>query len=127
MLNFSAAYIASLSLPGLGSVDNPHLVWSVVRFNSLVSLPDSISVESILASLIPQRILSQRLDDHSFRLIVGAATEADKARLHPTSAPYAASWLTVVPSVGLGLHLDPNELQIAVKWWLDLDTSRSTS
>ena len=32
-----------------------------------------------------------------------------------------------MPSIGLGLHLDPNELQIAVKWWLGLDTSRGSS
>eukprot|EP00731_Ephydatia_muelleri_P036461 Em0259g4a len=94
------------------------------RYNSLVSPPDGISVES---SPIPQRILSQRLDDHSFGLVIAAATDADKARLLSTSAPHAASWLSVVPSVGLGLHLDSNELQIAVKWWLGLDTSRGSS
>eukprot|EP00731_Ephydatia_muelleri_P030964 Em0022g478a len=71
-----------------------------------------------VASIDPQRILSQRLDDHSFGLVIAAATDADKARLLSTSAPHAASWLSVVPSVGLGLHLDPNELQIAVMWWL---------
>ena len=71
-------------------------------------------MESILAS--PQRILSQRLDNHSFGLVIAAATDTDKACLLSTSAPHAASWLSVVPSVGLGLHLDPNELQIAVKW-----------
>ena len=107
MLNFSyhssAAYIASLSLSGLGSVDNHHLVQSVIGFNSLVSPPDSISVESFLASSIPQRILSQRLNDHSFGLLVGAA-EADKQ-------PHGSA----VHSVDLGLHFDPNELQIAVK------------
>ena len=41
-------------------------------------------------------------------------------RLLSTSASHAASW----PSVGLGLHLDPNELQIAVKWWLDTSMER---
>ena len=90
-------YIASLSFSGLGSADNPHLVRSIVRYNGLVSSPDGISVESILASSIPQRILSQRLDDHSFGLvIIAAATDADKAHLLSTSAPHAASWLTVV-------------------------------
>ena len=79
-----------------------------------------------MAPPIPQRILSQRLDDHPFGLVIGAATDADKARLLSTSAPHAASWLTV-PSVGLGLHLDFNELQIAVNWWLGLDTSRGSS
>ena len=122
-----AAYIASLSFSGLGSADNPHLMRSIVKYNGLVSPPDGISVECILASPIPQRILSQRLDDHSFGLVIAAATDADKARLLSTSAPHAASWLSVVPSIGLGLHLDPNELQIAVKWWLGLDTSRGSS
>ncbi|KAL5484084.1 hypothetical protein EMCRGX_G020529 [Ephydatia muelleri] len=103
-----AAYIASLSFSGLGSADNPHLV-------------------RLSASPIPQRILSQRLDNHSFGLVIAAATDADKARLPSTSAPHAASWLSVVPSVGFGLHLDPNELQIAVKWWLGLDTFRGSS
>ena len=54
--------------------------------------------------------MSQRLDDHSFGLVIAAATDTDKARLLSTSAHHAASWLTVVPSVGLG-H------QTAVKWW----------
>ena len=40
-----------------------------------------------------------------------------------TSAPHAASWLTVVPSMGFGIHLDPK----ALKWWLGLDTSRGSS
>ena len=122
-----AAYIASLSFSGLGSADNPHLMRSIVKYNDLVSPPDGISVESIITSPIPQRILSQRLDDHSFGHVIAAATDADKARLLSTSAPHAASWLSVVPSIGLGLHLDPNELQIAVKWWLGLDTSRGSS
>ena len=121
-----AAYIASLSFSGLGSAENPHLVRSIVRYNSLVSPLDGIFLESIVASLIPQRILSQRLDGHSFGLVIAAATDTDKACLLSTSAPHAASWLPVVPSVGLGLHLDPDELQIAVKWWLGLDTSRGS-
>ena len=32
----------------------------------------------------------------------------------------------MVPSTGLGLHLDPAECQTAIKWWLGLDTSRGS-
>ena len=32
--------------------------------------------------------------------------------------PQAASWLSVVPSPSLNLHLDTTDFQIAVKWWL---------
>ena len=39
------------------------------------------------------------------------------------SAPHASSWLTVVPTVELGVHLDPSEFSIAIQWWLGVDTS----
>ena len=41
------------------------------------------------------------------------------------AAPHASSWLSVVSSPGLGLHLESNEFQMAIRWWLGLDTSRS--
>ena len=31
----------------------------------------------------------------------------------------------VVPSLSLGLHLDPNEFRTAVKWWLEVNPSVS--
>eukprot|EP00731_Ephydatia_muelleri_P034029 Em0045g14a len=37
--------------------------------------------------------------------------------------PHASAWLSVVPSPGLGLSLDLNEHQMAIKWWLGLNTS----
>ena len=48
---------------------------------------------------------------------------ADKARLLSVSSPHAGSWLSVTPSEGLGLHLDPSQFQVAIKWWLGLDLS----
>ena len=48
---------------------------------------------------------------------------ADKARLLSVSSPHASAWLSVVPSPGLGLSLDPNEHQMAIKWRLELNTS----
>ena len=39
------------------------------------------------------------------------------------SSLHAASWLSVIPSVGLNLHLEPDEFQTALKWWLGIDTS----
>ena len=48
---------------------------------------------------------------------------ADKARLLSVSSSHASAWLSVVPSPGLGLSLDPNEHQMAIKWWLGLNTS----
>ena len=33
----------------------------------------------------------------------------------------AASWLSVIPSPGLNLHLDKAEFKTALKWWLGID------
>ena len=58
-----------------------------------------------------------------FHGLLESASPANKARLLSESAPHAAAWLSVVPSIELGLHLEPNEYQVAVRWWLGLDTS----
>ena len=60
-------------------------------------------------------------------MLLEASSPADKARLLSVSAPHAASWLLVTPSPGLDLHLDPNELQISIQWWLGIDTARGSS
>ena len=51
------------------------------------------------------------------------STPVNKSRLLSASAPHTSLWLSVVPSVGLGLHLDPAEFQVAVKWWLGMNSS----
>ena len=48
---------------------------------------------------------------------------ANRAHLLSVAAPHSFSWLSVVPSPGLGSHLESNEYQMAIKWWLGLDTS----
>ena len=49
------------------------------------------------------------------------------ARLLSVSAPHAAAWLSVIPSVGLGLHLDPEECRTALKWWLGIETAHGSN
>ena len=46
-----------------------------------------------------------------------------KARILSVSAPHAGSWVSAVPSIGQALHLNPAECQVALRWWLGLDTS----
>ncbi|KAL5483977.1 hypothetical protein EMCRGX_G020399 [Ephydatia muelleri] len=36
------------------------------------------------------------------------------------------SWISAIPSTGLDLHLDSAECQVALRWWLGLDTSGSS-
>ena len=82
---------------------------------------------SILASPMQRRALSKKIEDHQFSILYEASTPADKSCLLSTSAPHASSSLLVTPATRLDLHLDPNELQTAVKWWLGVDTARETS
>eukprot|EP00731_Ephydatia_muelleri_P039251 Em1273g1a len=100
-----------------------HLSDAVGIYNRLVPVADSIQVEGLLSSAIPQKILSQKLDHHLFSSLLEASNIANKARLLSVSSPHAASWLSVPPCERQGLHLDPSQFQVATKWWLGLDTS----
>eukprot|EP00731_Ephydatia_muelleri_P016621 Em0009g1045a len=123
-LHAAAAFIASLSSSGFGSADYIHLQQAVVAFNSQVSLPNAISVVSVLGSPTrTQKVLSGMIEDQLFSILLESSSHANRARLLSVAAPHSSSWLSVVPSPGLGLHLESNEYQMAIKWWLGLDTS----
>ena len=66
------------------------------------------------------------LDNHLFKVLLGSLSIADRAHLLSASSPHASSWLTVIPSEGQGLHLDPPVFQTALKWWLGLDTAEGS-
>ena len=96
---------------------------AVDHFNSLVLPSDVISVGSVLNAPVLQRDLSKKIDRNLFQSLLISSSPANRARLLSESAPHAASWLSVTHSLQLLFHLDPNELQTAIKWWLGLDTS----
>eukprot|EP00731_Ephydatia_muelleri_P035412 Em0121g7a len=122
----SAAYISSICSSGFGSKSVHHLSQAVEVFNNLVFPVEPINVESVLLSPPIQKTLSSKFDDHLFNNLITISSLADKARLLSISSPHASAWLSVTPSEGLGLHLDPPVFQIAVKWWLGLDTSEDS-
>ncbi|KAL5467311.1 hypothetical protein EMCRGX_G031522 [Ephydatia muelleri] len=121
----SAAYISSICSSGFGCKSVHHLSQAVEVFNNLVFPVEAINVESVLSPPI-QKTLSSKFDDHLFNNLITISSLADKARLLFISSPHASAWLSVTPSEGLGLHLDPPVFQIAVKWWLGLDTSEGS-
>ena len=82
-----------------------------------------VSVESLAQQPPIQKALSAKIDDFQFNQLFNSSSLADRARLLSISSPHASSWLSVVPSEGLGLHLNPDQFQVAIKWWLGLDTS----
>ena len=52
---------------------------------------------------------------------------ASSLRLLSVSALHAAAWLSVIPSVGLGLHLDLEDNRTALKWWLGIATAHGSN
>ena len=96
-------------------------------FNECVAPADKISLDSIKSSDAKQKMLSSKLDDFQFQGRFNMSSVADRARLLSISAPHSSSWLSVVPSEGLGLHFEPNQYNVALKWWLELDTSCGSS
>ena len=122
----SAAYISSICSSGFGSKSVHHLSQAVEVFNNLVFPVEAINVESVLLSPPIQKTLSSKFDDHLFNNLITISSLADKSRLLSISSSHASAWLSVTPSEGLGLHLDPPVFQIAVKWWLGLDTSEGS-
>eukprot|EP00731_Ephydatia_muelleri_P017175 Em0010g273a len=89
--------------------------------NTQVSLSNTISVNSVQDPTIPQKVLSGMIQAH-FHILLESSSPANRAHLLSVAAPHVSSWLSVVPSPGLGLHLESNEYQMAIRWWLGLDT-----
>ncbi|KAL5515687.1 hypothetical protein EMCRGX_G000889 [Ephydatia muelleri] len=105
------------------NADNVYLQQAIIQLNDQVSTSDAITTEAVSSTPVTQRSLSKKLECHLFNSLLGASSMADRARLLSVSATHAASWLSVTPSLALGLHLEPNELHASIRWWLGLDTS----
>ena len=95
----AAAFIVSLSFSGLGSADSIHLQQAVAVFNTLVSLSNAISVNSVQVSPIPQKVLSGMIQARRFHILLGSSSPANRARLLLVAAPHASSWLSFLPLV----------------------------
>ncbi|KAL5479457.1 hypothetical protein EMCRGX_G022983 [Ephydatia muelleri] len=108
------------------AVDTSDVAWK----QSMLGLSKgdmALQIDAILsAPSVQQHKLSSMLDTHMFNLMLENSSIADRERLLSVSSAHASSWLSVVPSQGLGLHLDPPVHQIAIKWWLGLDTSQGS-
>ena len=55
-----------------------------------------------------------------FHSLLGASSIADKA--HRLAVSAASWWITMLPFISLGLHLEPSQFQVAITWWLGMDT-----
>ena len=120
-----AVFISSMTSSGQCSPDDRHMMQAVTRFNSQVPLHESITVEAVLASPSPQKYLhvSKRLHSEAFQSLLSSSSPVNKAPILSVFAPHAGSWISANLSTGLALHLEPAECQVALWWWLGLDTS----
>ena len=71
--------------------------------------------------------LSRKIDSHLFHSVLMTSSPANKAHLLSSSAAHASCWLSVVPSVGLELHLESSEFHTAVKWWFGMNSTARSS
>ena len=108
-LHSSSAFIASFCSSGMYDTDDIHLTNALDHFNSTVAPIEKLSVNSVVSSPVSQKLLSSKVNDYCFQVLFDQSSPANKARLLSVSAPHATSWLSVIPSTSLALHLDPIE------------------
>ena len=70
---------------------NPTLSQQFSSFNSSVPPPEAINSEVFLLTLITQKSLSSKLDDHLFKVLLDISSIADKAHLLPSCSITAIS------------------------------------
>ena len=105
---------------GLSSAPQQHLLQSIDDFNRCIPPSKAIYFESLTNTPSSQKALSGEIEDAMFRQLVSKSSVPDRARLLSVSSPHASAWLSVVPSPGLNLHLEPAEFQAAIQWWLGI-------
>ena len=94
---------------------------SLDHINACVSTAEIISIDELLNSTMTQKMLSPNIENKQFQLLFDASYIPNRARLLSVSPNLAASWLSVIPSPGLNLHLDTADFQTALKRWLCID------
>ena len=105
----SAAYISSVSASEQCLVSMSHLLTSVNLFNALIPPADTITLDDIVSSPCRQHALSSKIENCQFKHLFDHSSLPDRARLLSVSSPNAVAWLSVLPSPGFNLHMDPPE------------------
>jgi hypothetical protein len=118
-----AAYIAS-SLKATTAPrterSKSYLSNAVQTYNTRLGNEAAATVDEILDKRPNQHDLSQNIEKAQFKNLFDAASTVTKTRLLSISAPQAHAWLTCIPSPGLGLTIEPEEMQVLLQWWLGL-------
>ena len=87
---------------------------------------DAVTIQSVTSSP-QQHHLSGKMEDNSFQNLLINSTVCTRARLRAVSATNANAWLRAIPSIHNDLALEPQEVQVLLKWWLGLPISTADS
>eukprot|EP00731_Ephydatia_muelleri_P017790 Em0010g888a len=119
----SSAFISSLSNAiDVTSAPNAshHLKQAIALYNTKINSADAITFESVTSSPPQQHHLSGKIEDNSFQTLLINSTVCTRARLRAVSASNANAWLRAIPCIHNDLALEPQEMQVLLKWWLGL-------
>ena len=108
----TVVYLSSVSSSGVGSSSETHLQDAISHYNSLVLEPDALNVDSFWKTLYSQGTLSSKIEDACF--------------LFHSPMPLPG-YISVVPTVGLNLSLEPSEFHTAIKCGLGIPVSSNCS
>ena len=78
-------------------------------YNQSISLQTPLTVTDVVHTKCCQKKLSSNIEYFQFTCLLNKSSLADKARLLSVSAPHSSSWLSMIPTSGQCLHLDPEE------------------
>ena len=122
----SACFIASIGHSGIALGENHHLKQSIDEFNDVIADTEAICLQDILNVPPCQRHLSSKIEDHQLKA-QDSSSPANHARLLSVSSSHASAWLSVMPNPQQNLHLESTEFQVALNWWLGMDTSQNSA
>ena len=97
------------------------------QFGELPRWATEESPTNVSEEHLEQRWWSRKIQRVRFQRLQLQSALRDRNRLRLESMPFATSWMTVVPSVGLGHKLGNGDYQVLLKWWLGLKLSRPES
>ena len=125
-----SAYIASVSNTidiASAPITSQRLKEAVALYNSMVNPADAIAFESVTSSPPQQHHLSGKIEETFFNTFLQNSMVCTRAWLRAVSATNANAWLRAIPSIHKDLALEPNEMQVLLKWWLGIPISSMNS
>ena len=124
-----AAYLASSVSSGLSHEVCRYLHHSIDLYNNLVDPPDSLTPDSVdnSCSSLTQKFLSNKIEDCQFRKRFDTPLQSTRLVYYPFHHLIPQLGLSVTASLSMGLHLEPSEFQVTIKWWLSIPVAQGQS